>query len=339
MIEINGEDGGGQILRSALSMSMITGQAFRMVNIRGKRSKPGLMRQHLTCVNASLEVCGGAASGNEMHSTELVFKPGEVKAGDYVFRIGTAGSTTLLFQTLLPALMLADGVSNLELHGGTHNPMAPSADFIKRAFLPQIRVMGVEVNFDCVRYGFAPAGGGCIKAEITPVAQLSELSIIERGERVSRKVMCLLANVRKAVGEKEVKMVKSLLNWPDDSYELKICDDVDGSGNLLYIEEVYENSVFHLTSHGMHSKSAEKVAAQCVKSYKMITGSQAAVETRLVDQLLLPMALAGSGQIKTVAMSNHILTNIKLIEKFRNITFSLNRDLLGEIIIEIAAKH
>ncbi len=335
MLEINGQDGGGQILRSALSLSMITGQAFRMVDIRGKRSKPGLMRQHLTCVKAALVICGGAASGAEMHSTEVVFKPGKVKVGDYKFRIGTAGSTTLLFQTLLPVLMLAEGVSNVEIHGGTHNPMAPSADFIERAFLPQIRDMGVAVGFECLRYGFAPAGGGCIRAEIHPVKNLTSFSILERGALVSQDVGCVLANVREQVALKEMNKIKSELNWDEDCFSIKHCGDVDGSGNALFIEEVYENSIIHITSLGAMSKSASRVASDAVKAYEMFRKSKAAVDTRLADQLLLPLALAGSGELKTLAVTNHIRTNIQLIEKFLEVSFSVDEVDPGGVVIRL----
>lgn len=335
MIEINGQDGGGQILRSALSLSMITGQGFRMVNIRGQRAKPGLMRQHLTCVKAALEVCGGSASGAEMHSTELVFKPGKVKAGDYVFRIGTAGSTTLLFQTIFPALMLTEGVSSLELHGGTHNPMAPSADFIERAFLPQLRKMGVGVSFECVKYGFAPAGGGCIKAVVHPVIELTSISITERGTSISQSVECVLSNVRREVADKEMATVRSSLDWEAKDFEIKVCDDVDGSGNVIFIEEEFENAVIHVTSHGAKAKSAGKVAGEAVKDYQTFVKSKAALSARLADQLLLPMALSGAGEINTVAITNHIRTNITLIEKFIDVRFNIDTLEPGGLVLTL----
>lgn len=335
MIEINGEDGGGQVLRSALSLSMITGQAFRMVNIRGLRSKPGLMRQHLTCVKAALEVCGGAASGDALHSTELVFKPGVVRSGDYVFKIGSAGSSTLLFQTLLPALMLADGVSRLELHGGTHNPMAPSADFIERAFLPQIRKMGVGVSFECVRYGFAPSGGGCISAEIHPVESLEGFSLLERGDVVAQEVECVLANVRKDVGERELAKVRSLLDWDDDCFQVRVLDDVDGSGNVLFVEEVYEHAVIHVTSLGRFGKSAGRVAGDAVKTYQTFLKSGAVVGSRLADQLLLPMALAGGCEMRSLGVTNHVRTNLNVIEQFLDVSSSVRGEQSGATLISV----
>ena len=145
-IQLDGTTGGGQMLRTALSLAMVTGQPFRMTNIRGKRPKPGLMRQHLTCVKAACEISGGTADGAEIGSTELVFRAGKLKGGNYQFAIGTAGSTGLLFQTLLPALLHADGPSTLRLEGGTHNPMAPPFEFLDRVFLPALRRMGADVS-------------------------------------------------------------------------------------------------------------------------------------------------------------------------------------------------
>jgi RNA 3'-terminal phosphate cyclase (ATP) len=169
MIKLDGQNGGGQLLRSALSLSLVTGQAFRMTAVRGLRKKPGLMRQHLTGVNAAVEISGGSVDGAELGSTELIFNPGTVSGGDYRFSIGTAGSACLLYQTLLPALLLAKEASTLRLEGGTHNPMAPSFDFLDKCFLPQIRKMGAGVTLELERHGFFPAGGGVIHGRIEHV--------------------------------------------------------------------------------------------------------------------------------------------------------------------------
>ena len=338
IIEIDGENGGGQILRSALSLSMITGQGFRMKNIRGQRSKPGLMRQHLTCVKAAAEVCSAKVNGGQgadLHDVELEFLPGSVKAGNYEFRIGSAGSTTLLFQTVLPALLFADGESQLEIHGGTHNPMAPTADFIDRSFLPQLAKMGAEVNFECVRYGFAPSGGGCIRAKINPVKELKELSLFQRGKFVSRKVQCVLANITESVGTRELASVRSSLGWNDNEFELIIDNSTDGAGNVLSIEKEYEHAVVHISNCGMKAKSAERVAIDAVKVYKNVANSEAAIDVRLADQLLLPMALVGSGGFTTITVTNHIKTNVLLIEKFCPIKFEFEEEKGGVVKVLI----
>ena len=136
-------EGGGQILRTGLALSMVTGRPLHITRIRAGRPKPGLMRQHLACVQAAVAVCGGQAEGAELNSQTLVFTPGVVRAGDYRFQIATAGSCLLVLQTVLPALMLADAPSQVELMGGTHNPMAPPFDFLERAFAPLVRRLGV----------------------------------------------------------------------------------------------------------------------------------------------------------------------------------------------------
>src|SRR6202140_4872670 len=159
MILIDGSigEGGGQILRTALGLSMVTGQPFRIENIRAGRDKPGLLRQHLTAVNAAAEICGANVEGAAISSRELSFSPGNVKSGEYTFSIGSAGSTTLVLQTVLPALLAADGPSSLTLEGGTHNPHAPPIDFLEKAFVPLVNRMGPTVHVALERAGFYPA--------------------------------------------------------------------------------------------------------------------------------------------------------------------------------------
>jgi hypothetical protein len=148
MIEIDGSvgEGGGQILRTSLALAMCTGQPFTLSRIRARRPKPGLMRQHLTCVLAAAEVCGAEVVGAELGSATLRFVPGPVRAGDYRFAVGSAGSCTLVLQTVWPALMLADAPSRLHLGGGTHNPMAPPFHFLQRAYAPLMRRLGAPAS-------------------------------------------------------------------------------------------------------------------------------------------------------------------------------------------------
>jgi len=204
MIQINGQHGGGQILRTALTLSMITGQAFQIKNIRGQRSKPGLMRQHLTCVQAAQQISNATVDGATLHSQELFFEPKKIQSGDYSFSIGSAGSTTLLFQTLLPALSSASSTSTLHIEGGTHNPMAPTADFIQKSFLPQLHKMGLEIDFNCSKLGFAPAGGGMIETIIHPVRNWLPIHLIKRGELQKRTYEILSAHLKPNVVKDEI---------------------------------------------------------------------------------------------------------------------------------------
>jgi RNA 3'-terminal phosphate cyclase (ATP) len=170
MIELDGSvgEGGGQILRTSLALSMCTGQPVTLNNIRAKRAKPGLMRQHLTCVDAAREVSGAQVQGAELGSQSLAFEPGRVRAGDYRFNVGTAGSCTLVLQTVWPALLLAGERSTLTLQGGTHNPMAPPFHFLERSFAPLVRRLGAGVSLTLRRHGFYPAGGGEMQATVEP---------------------------------------------------------------------------------------------------------------------------------------------------------------------------
>src|SRR5215470_13994646 len=167
-IRIDGSfgEGGGQILRSSLSLSLVTGKPFRIENIRANREKPGLLRQHLTAVPAAAEVGAAEVEGASLGSKALSFVPGKVRAGEFRFAIGTAGSGTLGHQTILPALITAVGPSRIDIEGGTHNPAAPPFDFLERSFIPLIERMGPKVKFELQRFVFYPGGGGRMVLEV-----------------------------------------------------------------------------------------------------------------------------------------------------------------------------
>jgi RNA 3'-terminal phosphate cyclase (ATP) len=184
LVRIDGSagEGGGQILRSALALALATGRPFEITNIRAGRKKPGLLRQHLTAVTAAAAVSGTQAPGARLGAGELRFTPGAIAPGEYRFAVGTAGSTTLVLQTVLPPLLVARGPSTLILEGGTHNPYAPPFDFLAKAFLPLVARMGPRVEAVLERPGFYPAGGGCIRVRVEPAPRLERLDLLERGE-------------------------------------------------------------------------------------------------------------------------------------------------------------
>ena len=335
MIEIDGQDGGGQILRTALSLSAHTGKKFRMRNIRGRRRKAGLMRQHLTCVKACAEICSATVDGADMGSREIVFSPVAVQPGDYEYKIGSAGSTTLLLQTLLPPLLFAKQASNLRLHGGTHNPMAPTADFLQHSFLPQLKAMGASIEFCCDRIGFAPAGGGCISARIEPVQTLQGLDLIQRGRELSQKIEILSGNIRASIVKDEIKHLSELIQWPDSCYHIREENRVDGSGNVVVLEKVFEQHVMHVSSFGEMRKSAAKVASDAAKAMLSYLNGPAAIGPRLADQLLLPLALAGKGSLSTTALTNHMQTNIQVIEQFMSVKFHTSTLEQGETLVKL----
>ena len=183
MLVIDGAmgEGGGQILRSALALSLCLNKPFRITNIRANRDKPGLRPQHLVAVQAAAKIADAKVDGATKSSQLLEFIPGSIKPGEYSFDIGTAGSTTLVLQTILPALLTAAQPSTIQLHGGTHNPLAPPFDFFQQAFVPLLNRMGPRIKTHLQRPGFYPVGGGIVAVTIEPVAKLQPLKIVERG--------------------------------------------------------------------------------------------------------------------------------------------------------------
>src|SRR5271154_16708 len=188
MIHIDGSsgEGGGQILRSSLSLSLVTGTPFRIENIRAKRERGGLLRQHLTAVLAASEISSAQVEGATLGSKTLTFAPGMIRPGTYHFAVGTAGSGTLVLQTILPALMTASAASQLTIEGGTHNMHAPPFDFLQRTFLPIVNRLGPKITATLSRYGFYPAGGGCFSATIEPCERLAPIHLLARGEITRR---------------------------------------------------------------------------------------------------------------------------------------------------------
>jgi RNA 3'-terminal phosphate cyclase (ATP) len=333
MIEIDGStgEGGGQILRSALALAMCTGQPIAMRHIRAKRPKPGLMRQHLTCVSAAAAVSGAKVAGAEPGSQDLVFEPGPVRAGSYSFNVGTAGSCTLVLQTVLPALMLAPEPSRISLGGGTHNPMAPPFHFLERCFAPLLQRLGVELGLELRRHGFYPAGGGEIEALIRPAAGgLAPFDLIERGAAVESYAECLLAAVPHSVAERELSTMGRLLGWQGEQLRTRGLPQHEGPGNALMATLAYEHVTEVATSFGEKRIGAEQVAKALVREVKAFQASEGALGPHLADQWMLPLALAvaakGEGASFTCTeLTEHALTNIGVIEQFLPVKFAVER--------------
>ncbi len=318
MITIDGSvgEGGGQILRSALALSMVTGQPFRIENIRANRDKPGLMRQHLTAVRAAAEVGRASVEGDEIGSTALSFKPGTTNGGDYTFAIGTAGSTTLVLQTVLPALLTADEPSTLEISGGTHNGHAPTVHFLQNAFVPVIERMGPKVEVELVRHGFYPAGGGMIRVRIEPVQSLTPIEILERGQTTRRLAIASVAGLSGSIAKRELKIIAKRLSFEDNELRIEQLPDAYGPGNVVGVELESEHVAEVFTGFGERGVSAEKVAERVASHVRRYLSLDAPVGEHLADQLLLPMALAGGGAIRTGPLSRHCTTNAQTIERF-----------------------
>ena len=328
MVRIDGSfgEGGGQILRTSLSLSLVTGKPFRIENIRAKRGKPGLLRQHLTAVRAAAEVGAGEVEGASLGSKLLTFIPGKVHAGDYHFAVGTAGSGMLVLQTILPALMTATAPSRIVIEGGTHNPMAPPFDFLEQCFLPLIERMGPRVKVELQRYGFYPAGGGRFTVEIEPCAALQPLTIGERGEITAKHAVALVANLPYHIARRELDAAAKTLGW---DAECLSCVDTKNSvspGNLVMIELKSSQLTEIFTAFGQRGISAEDVAADAARQAQGYLASNAAVDEHLADQLLLPLALAGAGSFTATSLNLHAQTNMHVIRQFLPVRFDVQED-------------
>jgi RNA 3'-terminal phosphate cyclase (ATP) len=322
MIWVDGSfgEGGGQILRTALSLSLATGTPFRIENIRAGRKNAGLLRQHLTAVLAATEIGQADVEGATLGSTALTFTPKSVRAGEYRFAVGTAGSGTLVFQTILPALLRADAPTRVIIEGGTHNSAAPPFDFLDRTFLPLIRRMGANVSLKLERYGFYPAGGGRFAAEIEPCRVLKPLELGLRGDIRSKRVTAIVANLSPRIAVREIEKVASMMSLTSEGI-ISETKNSPGPGNIVLIEIESSNVTEMFSSFGRLGVASEKVAEEAVHEAREYLVSGAVAAEHLTDQLLLPFALAAGGEFTATKLSRHAKTNQEVITKFLPIRF------------------
>jgi RNA 3'-terminal phosphate cyclase (ATP) len=318
VITIDGShgEGGGQILRSALSLAVCTGQAFRIERIRAKREKPGLLRQHVTAARAAAEISGAEVEGCAVGSTSLTFKPRALRAGEYSFSIGTAGSCTLVLQTVLPPLLTAPQPSVIRISGGTHNKAAPPVEYLARAFLPLIARMGATVDLTLERHGFYPRGGGVIEAHITPASRLQAIELPARGARSRSFAEAYISAVPTHVAERELAIVGERMNWLPEQLKIRGLQADMGPGNVLVLTVEYEHVTEVFIGFGERGRSAESVAEDVVREARDYLAHDAPVGPHLADQLLLPMALGALTSFVTTAPTPHFESNVEVIRAF-----------------------
>jgi RNA 3'-terminal phosphate cyclase (ATP) len=338
MIEIDGSfgEGGGQIIRTSLALSLITGKPFSIKRVRANREKPGLQRQHLTAVLAAAEVGQAEVTGAAVGSGEFKFIPGSVTPGRYRFAIGTAGSTTLVLQTLLPPLMLAGGPSHLTLEGGTHNPKAPPFEFLQNTFVPLINRIGPKVDLELKRYGFYPPGGGELEVSISPATKLTGLHISPSDQVRSRHSRALVVKLPRNIAERELNIIRERLGFDDSDLSVDSSENAISPGNVLTVSIEREQLTEVITSLGQRGVPAERVALEAANETAAYLARGAPVGEHLADQLLLPMALAGGGSFTTGPLSRHSTTNIEIIKKFLEVSIEMREvgDAQWEIRIE-----
>jgi RNA 3'-terminal phosphate cyclase (ATP) len=338
-------EGGGQVLRSSLSLSAVTGRAFRMDRIRGGRDRPGLRSQHLAAVQAAAEVVGAGVEGAEPGSGEIVFEPGTPRAGTYRFSTGTAGSAVLVFQTVLPPLLAADAPSRLLLEGGTHNVHAPPFEFLERAYLPLVeRATDARIEAELDRPGFYPAGGGRITARVRPPEDgpggreaPGRLELLERGPEAGRRARAIVSALPRHIAERELSIAHAMLEMRPDALEVVEVPDEEaaGPGNAVMIELAFDHVTEVFTGFGRRGKPAEDVAREACRRALDWLEAGVPVGPRLADQLLLPLAIAGGGVYRTVEPTGHTRTQARVIRAFTGREARFREDAAGGWRVEV----
>jgi RNA 3'-terminal phosphate cyclase (ATP) len=318
MIVLDGSqgEGGGQILRSALALSMATGKPFRIHGIRAGRKRPGLMRQHLTCVRAAARVCSAQVAGAEIGSAALDFRPGPMLPGRYEFSVGSAGSSTLVFQTLLPAVLATGQSFEFVLEGGTHNPASPPLDFLERVYLAALGGMGLRTAVTVARRGFFPAGGGKWAVAVHPPVALKPLHLPERGRWLGQTAKMLWHQVPVDEPGRVRAHLAAIHGWNPADIETEEAVDSPGPANVVMAELRYEHITEIITAFNPFGASPEAVCDGLMADVRLYRDGGVPVGRRLADQLLLPMALGAGGMFRTLPLSSHSRTNIGTIGKF-----------------------
>ena len=319
-------EGGGQLLRTALTLSCITAKNLHIENIRAARRNPGLAKQHLSCVKAACRISSAKSHGAVLNSKVLDFQPGTLQAGDFNFNVGSAGSATLVAQTILPALFLAEKPSTITITGGTHNPLAPPFDFIHETFLPAIAAAGFHADCKLLKHGFYPAGGGKITLHIQPAKKhpLQPINLCKPSEQPKINARIYTAKLPAHIAQRQKKL---LLESPLQFTNIEHIEaaDSDGPGNCIMIRICSGSRTTVFTAFGIRGKPSADVVNEVVTLAKNFLASSAIVDRFLADQILIYMAIAKNGSYTTNELSNHLLTNIEIIKKFLPVSFRIVR--------------
>ena len=311
-------EGGGQILRTALGLSLVSGRPFRMENIRKKRSRAGLLRQHATAVAAAAAIGDARVVGGEVGSETLGFRPGAIAHGRFAFAVGTAGSTTLVLHAVLPALLVTEGESELVLEGGTDASSAPPFDHLDAVYVPLLRSLGVDAGATLGRRGFYPAGGGRFTFRVRG-GELEPFELETRGELLGIDVVARLGGgLARRIAEKELAIVGERLGLARAAMRVEDVDSL-GPGNTLSATLRFEHATEVFTSFGAKNASSEHVAKELAADVQEFLAYDVPVSEHTADQLVLLLALAGGGSFVTVPPTEHTRTQAALIPAFLDV--------------------
>ena len=340
-IDGNYGEGGGQILRTTLSLSCLLKKPVEISNIRRGRKIPGLQPQHLTSVNACRSISEAEAEGNKLKSMALKFNPGRIKGGNFTFNVAeekrSAGSTSLILQALFLPLSLSEQSSEITVLGGTHVPWSPPFDYLKEIFSPMLEKLGCRMDLRIVKWGWYPKGGGEVHCTIHPAEKLIPLNLTERGKLLNLKGISVVSNLPTSIAERQRNHALKVLRQKGFSAEVKIVQGPSiGQGTVFFLKAEFENSVAGFGALGAIGKRAEKVADEACQEFLEFAQTRAAIDPHLSDQLIPYLALADGRSSFTVSrISKHLLTNIWVVEQFlpTKITVEGSEGNEGKVIV------
>ena len=331
MIHIDGSfgEGGGQVLRTSLTLSLLTGQPFEIYNIRARRKKPGLMPQHLKCVEAAKLISRAQVKGDKIGSMHLIFEPGVVTPGEYRIDIGTAGSTSLVLHTIYLPLARLSRESSLTITGGTHVNWSPCYHFLSLHWLHYLQKIGFDLKLTMDRAGFYPKGDGKIRVEILPAKNLKTIDLLSRGELKQISGISAVANLDFSIAERQRN--RSLKGLERLGYEARISLEKMPSrykNTMMLLRAEFEHGSGCFTALGAIGKRAEKVADEALEDLVEYLGSDGCIDKYLADQLILPLSLVrGQSVFSTSKVTNHLLTNVEIVKKFINIQIQVTGEV------------
>lgn len=336
-------EGGGQVVRTALTLGATLGVPVHITSVRAGRRKPGLLRQHLTCARAVAELTGVECAA-ELGDTELAFAPGPVRAGSYRFAVGSAGSTALVVQTVLLPLLFADGSSEVVVEGGTHALAAPPFEALALSFVPALRAMGADVSLELERAGFFPAGGGRVRLTVEGLGargwkRLRGFELLERGDAAPSVTGCVhLAHLEPSIAERERAKLCRSLRIPPAAIELREHPKSPGPGNAVVVTARSPRVTEVFASFGSRGVGAERVASGAAKAAREYLAGTAPVGPHLADQLLLPLALGAGGHFRAQKATQHFRTNVAVIGSFLGACVAYGTDDQGALEVRVAGR-
>jgi len=320
-IQIDGSygEGGGQVIRTSVSLAAITGREVEIINVRARRSKPGLQRQHLTAVLAAAALCDAEVRGAALGSTHIVFRPqARPKADPYVFDVGTAGATPLVAQTMLVPLAHAGLTTSVQITGGTHVPRAPSADYLEAVYVPALRRAGIGAAVSFTRAGFFPKGGGQLAVDVREDTLFQPLDLTERGKLLSLTAYVVTGSLPEHVSERGGKAVERFMKGVGRQVriERRELPSLNPGAAVTLVAEC-EGGIAGFSALGERGKPMEEVATEPCEHFMAWWKSGAACDEHLADQLVLPMALApGESRWTTPVVTEHLRTVLWVVKHF-----------------------